>query len=250
MDGLSVEPDRGHDGPVSRNLGSSAIPSSLHQTAPSAVRPAVPAAGGDPARLARPAAVGRRADRRGLGGRRRAAAGRGRRLRGGLGRGPRHGRGRHRHRRGPGGPAGAVRRGGRPRPLLRRRRGRPGRPRSCCAGSAPASCCRARRSGRPATRGCSSCPWPSTRSRSRRRWRPARSSTSTCCLRVAAGAPARCAPVLTGVTVVAAPSLDEGFAASGQAPAGARRSASDDASRYFEAYGGVDDPVVTVVRRG
>ncbi len=47
---LSVEPDRGHDGPVSRNLGSSAIPSSLHQTAPSAVRPAVPAA----ARVTRP----------------------------------------------------------------------------------------------------------------------------------------------------------------------------------------------------
>jgi hypothetical protein len=60
---------------------------------------------------------------------------------------------------------------------------------------------------------------------------------------------ARCAPVLTGVTVVSASSLDEGFAASGKRQLVLGVSA-EDTGRYFEAYGGVETPVVTVVRRG
>jgi hypothetical protein len=59
----------------------------------------------------------------------------------------------------------------------------------------------------------------------------------------------RCAPVLTGVTVISASSLDEGFAASGKRQLVLGVS-GDDTSRYFEAYGGLESPVVTVVRRG
>ncbi len=61
--------------------------------------------------------------------------------------------------------------------------------------------------------------------------------------------PAGCAPVLRGVTVVSASSLDEGFGTSGkrQLVLGV---ADDEAGDFFEAYGGVDAPTVTVVRRG
>jgi len=59
----------------------------------------------------------------------------------------------------------------------------------------------------------------------------------------------RCDPVLQGVTVVSASSVDEGFGAPGQ-----RRLVlgvdDGDAGDYFEAYGSVDSPIVTVVRRG
>ena len=53
--------------------------------------------------------------------------------------------------------------------------------------------------------------------------------------------PAGCAPVLRGVTVVSASSLDEGFGASGkrQLVLGV---ADDEAGDFFEAYGGVDAP--------
>ncbi len=59
----------------------------------------------------------------------------------------------------------------------------------------------------------------------------------------------RCAPVLTGVTVISASSVDEGFGASGQRQLvlGVTQEA---AGPFFEAYGNVESPVVTVVRRG
>lgn len=60
---------------------------------------------------------------------------------------------------------------------------------------------------------------------------------------------ARGRAVLTGVTVVEAPPLDEGFAVSG------RRQLvlavdEQDATRYFRLVGGLDAPLLTVVRRG
>jgi hypothetical protein len=61
--------------------------------------------------------------------------------------------------------------------------------------------------------------------------------------------PAGCDPVLHGVTVVSATSVDEGFGASGQRQL-VLGVADSDAGDYFEAYGGVDSPIVTVVRRG
>ena len=59
----------------------------------------------------------------------------------------------------------------------------------------------------------------------------------------------RCAPVLTGVTVISASSVDEGFGASGQRQL-VLGVAQEAAGAFFEAYGNVDSPVVTVVRRG
>ena len=61
--------------------------------------------------------------------------------------------------------------------------------------------------------------------------------------------PSGCAPVLEQVTVVSASSLDEGFGASGrrQLVLGV---AEDQARGYFEVYGAVDTPTLTVVRRG
>jgi hypothetical protein len=61
--------------------------------------------------------------------------------------------------------------------------------------------------------------------------------------------PAGCDPVLQGVTVVSATSVDEGFGASGQRQL-VLGVADSDAGDYFEAYGRVDSPSVTVVRRG
>ena len=59
----------------------------------------------------------------------------------------------------------------------------------------------------------------------------------------------RCAPVLTGVTVISASSVDEGFGASGQRQL-VLGVAQEAAGAFFEAYGNVESPVVTVVRRG
>jgi hypothetical protein len=60
---------------------------------------------------------------------------------------------------------------------------------------------------------------------------------------------AGCAPVLRGVTVVSASSLDETFGASGrrQLVLGV---ADHEAGAFFQAYGGLDAPTLTVVRRG
>jgi hypothetical protein len=54
--------------------------------------------------------------------------------------------------------------------------------------------------------------------------------------------------VLAGVTVIDAPPLDEGFAVSGkrQLVLGVTER---DAARFFAAVGGLDAPVLTVVRR-
>jgi len=56
-------------------------------------------------------------------------------------------------------------------------------------------------------------------------------------------------PVLSGVTVVEASAVEEGFAATGkrQLVLGVR---ADDASAFFKALGGGHGPTVTVVRRG
>jgi hypothetical protein len=61
--------------------------------------------------------------------------------------------------------------------------------------------------------------------------------------------PSECDPVLHGVTVVSASSVEEGFGASGQRQL-VLGVADGEAGDYFEAYGSVDAPVVTVVRRG
>ena len=55
--------------------------------------------------------------------------------------------------------------------------------------------------------------------------------------------------VLSGVTVIEAPPVGDSLAVSGrrQLVLGV---AEDDAARFFEAVGGVDQPVLTVVRRG
>ena len=55
--------------------------------------------------------------------------------------------------------------------------------------------------------------------------------------------------MLQGVTVVSASSAEEGFGASGQRQL-VLGVADDEAGAYFEAYGSVDSPIVTVVRRG
>jgi hypothetical protein len=56
-------------------------------------------------------------------------------------------------------------------------------------------------------------------------------------------------PVLTGVTVVDASAIDEGFAATGkrQLVVGVE---AEDASRFFKALGAGDGPTITVVSRG
>lgn len=56
-------------------------------------------------------------------------------------------------------------------------------------------------------------------------------------------------PVLTGVTVVDAAAIDEGFAASGkrQLVLGVE---ADEATRFFKALGASDSPTIIVVRRG
>jgi hypothetical protein len=61
--------------------------------------------------------------------------------------------------------------------------------------------------------------------------------------------PAGCDPALRGVTVVSASSVDEGFGASGrrQLVLGV---GADEVSGFFEAYGSVGSPSLTVVRRG
>ncbi len=61
--------------------------------------------------------------------------------------------------------------------------------------------------------------------------------------------PSGCDPVLQGVTVVSASSVDEGFGTSGQRQL-VLGVADGDAGDYFEAYGSADSPIVTVVRRG
>ena len=48
---------------------------------------------------------------------------------------------------------------------------------------------------------------------------------------------------------MSASSVDEGFGASGQRQL-VLGVADDDAGDFFEAYGSVDSPIVTVVRRG
>ena len=65
----------------------------------------------------------------------------------------------------------------------------------------------------------------------------------------APGASARGRPVLTEVTVIDAPPLDEGFAVSGrrQLVLGV---GEDDAARFFRLVGALDAPTLTVVRRG
>ena len=65
----------------------------------------------------------------------------------------------------------------------------------------------------------------------------------------APGARQRGRPVLTGVTVIDAPPLDEGFAVSGrrQLVLGV---GEDDATRFFAVVGALDAPSLTVVRRG
>lgn len=60
---------------------------------------------------------------------------------------------------------------------------------------------------------------------------------------------ARGRPVLSGVTVLEAPPLDEGFAVSGRRQLVLGVS-EQDAARYFRLVGGLDAPVLTVVRRG
>jgi len=61
--------------------------------------------------------------------------------------------------------------------------------------------------------------------------------------------PSGCGPALSAVTVVAAASVDEGFGTSGkrQLVLGV---ADDDARAFFDLYGRVDSPVLSVVRRG
>ena len=63
------------------------------------------------------------------------------------------------------------------------------------------------------------------------------------------GSPCSGGPVLTGVTVVDASAVDEGFAATGkrQLVVGVE---ADDASRFFKALGAGDGPTITVVSRG
>lgn len=56
-------------------------------------------------------------------------------------------------------------------------------------------------------------------------------------------------PVLTGVTVVDASTVDEGFAASGKRQLVLGVEAAD-ATRFFKVLGGSDNPTITVVRRG
>ncbi len=171
---------------------------------------------GRAAGLARSAPVGGHPHRRGVGGGRCACAGGRRRHRHRLGGRPRHGRGRHGHRRRPRRPARAVRRDRRARPLLRRRRPTCPPTSGSSAASERASCCRARPSARSATTGWCSCPSRSTPSWCRRRWRRARWSTSTCCPRAVDAARPAVTRCCSGVTVVSASSLDEGFGASGQ----------------------------------
>ncbi len=55
-------------------------------------------------------------------------------------------------------------------------------------------------------------------------------------------------PVLTEVTVIDAPALEEGFAVSGQRQV-VLAVTDDEAARFFRATGVVDTPVLTVVRR-
>ncbi len=63
--------------------------------------------------------------------------------------------------------------------------------------------------------------------------------------------PSTCAgrAILRGVTVIDAPSLDEGFAVSGKRQL-VLGLGEDDAAGLFEALGAYDNPVITVVRRG
>lgn len=57
------------------------------------------------------------------------------------------------------------------------------------------------------------------------------------------------APALAAVTVVDAPALDEGFAATGKRQL-VLAVDEEDASRFFRLLGSYDSPVITVVRRG
>ena len=65
----------------------------------------------------------------------------------------------------------------------------------------------------------------------------------------APGARQRGRPVLSGVTVIDAPPLDEGFAVSGRRQLGLGVG-EDDATRFFAVVGALDAPSLTVVRRG
>jgi len=55
--------------------------------------------------------------------------------------------------------------------------------------------------------------------------------------------------VLSGVTVIEAPPLDEGFAVTGQRQL-VLGVGEDDAARFFRQVGGLDAPTLTIVRRG